>query len=564
MEPVNKDSIEVAENAKPSERSPKRRRVLLVLAVLLAVAIGFAIYRQSNASGRVEETSTQASQDVYYCPMHPQQRSGRPGNCPICSMKLVKMETSAEGQTPMAGMETETAGAPTANAIYIAPEKRQLIGVNSVPAELRRLQKEIRTVGKIGYDETRITHIHTKFSGYIEEVFVDFIGQSVKRGQPLFTIYSPELVATQEEYLLAMKSRQILGDSPIEAVSAGARNLVGAARRRLRLWDISEREIESLERTGEVKRALTIYSPVSGVVTQRAAYHHGKYVTPETELYAIVDLSSVWALGEVYERDLPYVGLGQTARVEFPYTSDMPNRSGKVVFVSPTLKPETRTVEVRLEFPNPNLKLRPDMFVNFRLWKDLGRHLAVPVDAVLQTGTEQYVFVDLGEGYFEPRPVRLGAEADGYYAIESGLQVGELVVTAANFILDSESRLKGVFENMGKPSPVSPGQAGAPKQNLSIEVLEPKTAKVGANRIRVAVKDSSGKPVENADVQVRLFMPQMGSMPPMTSTASPQHAGKGVYQGTIDFQMAWTWATTITVRRDGQVMDSLQTTITAR
>ncbi|MGH8245025.1 MAG: FixH family protein, partial [Gammaproteobacteria bacterium] len=230
----------------------------------------------------------------------------------------------------------------------------------------------------------------------------------------------------------------------------------------------------------------------------------------------------------------------------------------------PTLNPNTRTAEVRLEFPNPDLTLRPDMFVNFRLQVDLGRRLVVPQDSVLQTGAEQYVFVDLGQGYFEPRPVKLGPQAGDLYPIEKGLKSGERVVTAANFILDSESRLKGAFAAMGKPAPVQAGQPAAAAQNLIVEVLEPKTAKVGKNRIRLAVKDPSGKPIEGAEVQVELFMPQMGSMAPMSSKADLQHAGNGIYAGTIEVPMAWTWETTVRVSQAGKPIGQQKRTITAR
>jgi membrane fusion protein, copper/silver efflux system len=510
------------------------------------------------------------TKEVYYCPMHPQQQSDKPGNCPICSMKLVKMEKPKSGS--MAGMPmtdtTATAPAPSSaeNTIFIAPERQQLIGVRTVPAQPQPLNKEIRTVGKIAFDETKIAHIHTKVSGFIEDVFVDYVGRTVRKGEPLFTIYSPDLVATQEEYLLALKSRKALKDSTFDWIANGSDNLLKATRRRLQLWDITSDEIDKLEQAGEVKRALTIYSPVNGIVTERAAYHHGRYVTPETDLYAIVDLSTVWILGEIYEYELPYVQLGQTAEVEFPYTAGADSgRRGKVVFISPTLNPKTRTVEIRLEFPNPNLVLRPDMFVNFRLNIPLGRRLVVPQDAVLRTGTEDYVFVDRGNGYFEPRLVTLGPQASEGFVIEKGLAPGDRVVTAANFILDSESRLKGAFANMGSPKPVPvAGAPAAATENLKVEILEPKTAKTGSNNIRLSVKDTAGKPIEGAEVQVTLFMPQMGNMAPMTSKAALEHTGGGVYAGKIDVPMAWTWETTVTVEKGGQALGSVKTTLTAR
>jgi RND family efflux transporter MFP subunit len=471
----------------------------------------------------------------------------------------------------MPGMAT--AGDPSTPAtpsgrggeIFIAPERRQLIGVKSVPAEVKTLTRDIRTAGRIAQDETKIAHIHTKISGFIEEVFVDYVGKPVRSGDPLFSIYSPDLVATQEEYLLALRSTSALSDSAFPWIAKGSTNLLEAARRRLLLWDISPADIATLEKEGKAKRALTIYSQVSGIVTERAAYHHGRHVTPEMDLYTIVDLSTVWVLGEVYEYELPFVKVGQAAQVEFPYNSGVRQRNGSIAFISPTLDPKTRTAEVRMEFANPDLSLRPDTFVNFKVNVNLGRHVAVPMDAVLQSGTEQYVFVDKGEGYFEPRSVKVGPQAGDYYAIESGLKSGELVVTAANFILDSESRLKGAFAGMGAPSSVqATPPAAARAQTLNVEILAPKTAKVGSNDIRLALKDPSGKPIEGAEVEVTLFMPQMGNMAPMTSKANLKDSGKGTYDGSIHFPMAWTWDTTVSVKKSGQAVGSAKTTITAR
>src|SRR5438128_11828874 len=202
--------------------------------------------------------------------------------------------------------------------IYIAPERQQLIGVKLASAEMKSLVKEIRTVGRVAYDETKIAHIHTKVSGFIEDVFADYVGKTVKAGEPLFTIYSPDLVATQQEYLLALKSNALLKDSAFPWVSSGSNNLVAAARQRLLLWDITPEEIQSLEQRGEVQRALTIQSHVNGVVTERQAYHHGRYVTPEMDLYTIVDLSTVWVLGQVNESDLSSVRVGQMVHIELP------------------------------------------------------------------------------------------------------------------------------------------------------------------------------------------------------------------------------------------------------
>jgi RND family efflux transporter MFP subunit len=449
-------------------RRAKNRRLLQVLpAATVILLIGGAwLYLGRDLPGRAwpaklagaETDPVPAPKELYYCPMHPDFKSEKPGDCPICSMKLVKIETApgsaggaAAGLPAMPGAKTGPDGegsiTPALGQIFIEPQRRQLIGVRSESAVRRRLVKEIRAAGKVAYDETRVTHIHAKVIGYLDQVFVDYVGKIVKSGDPLFTIYSPDLVSTQEEYLLALRASRQFAGSPFDGVSSRANSLLEAARRRLELWDITPAQIEELEKEGKARRTMTFYSPVGGIVTERAAYHHGRYVSPEIDLYTIVDLSSIWITGEVYESELPLVKVGQTARIEFPDRAGKRALRGEVAFVSPYLEEKTRTAKIRFEFPNSGFELKPGMFVDIELRIDLGDRLVVPEDAVLDTGTEQYVFVDKGDGYFEPRPVKLGPEADGYQAIESGLQTGERVVTAANFILDSESRLKGAFVN---------------------------------------------------------------------------------------------------------------------
>src|SRR5262245_251065 len=557
-------------------QSKKRRKTLLVAAALL-VAAGLGIYLGWNQlcriwMGKAQGANTAKAQgDVYYCPTHPDFKSNKPDNCPVCSMKLVKLEKpgNADSKQAMQGMPgmnmksgDEGQAAPAANTIFIDPQRQQLIGVRSEPAAMRPLVKEIRAVGKVTYDETKVTHIHTKINGYIEQVFVDYVGKVVKAGDPLFTIYSPDLVATQEEYLLALRARRQFEASSFAGVSARTNSLLEAARRRLELWDITPAQISAIEREGKARRDLTIYSPVSGVVTERAAYHHGRFVNPEMDLYTIVDLSTVWINGEVYEYELPFVKTGLNAEIEFPYDGGKRTLRGKVTFVYPYLEEKTRTAKIRFAFTNPNFVLKPDMFVNVNLKINLGNKLVVPEDAVLDTGTEQYVFVDKGGGYFEPRAVKLGPEAGGNHAIESGLKAGERVVTAANFILDSESRLKGAFANMGKPGDGAKGPTAQP--TLKVELMEPKAAKVGQNTVRLMVKDAQGNPVSDAEVEVTLFMPQMGSMAPMIAKATLKSAGAGEYTGTIDIPMAWSWQTTVTVKKEGRSLGSMQTTITAR
>jgi RND family efflux transporter MFP subunit len=483
----------------------------------------------------------------------------------VALMRRQPMRTTATAEAPSAATPSAVASPAPAqdNAIFMPPEKQQLIGMHSVAAEMGTLTKDLRIAGKVSVDETRVTHIHSKVSGYIEEVFADSVGKPVRAGEALFTIYSPDLVATEQDFLLALKSRTLLRESTLASAAQGSENLISAARERLRLWDVSDREIQSLETEGKVKRAIAVYSPISGVVMERTAYHHGTFVDPSKDLFTIVDLSQVWVLGEVYETDLPLIRAGQTAEVELPYSGSGRTVRGHVDFVYPFVDPKSRTVQVRIQFQNPNLTLKPEMFVNITMSVSLGRQVVIPQDAVMDTGTEQYVFIDKGDGYVQPRQVKVSGEAGEKVGIQQGLKPGERVVTGANFIVDSESRLKGAFAGMGAPSKAPAGSAAA-GPSISLEVLEPKTAKTGMNPIRLLVKDASGKPITGAQVDVTLFMPQMGSMAPMTSKAALTESGNGIYSGEIEFQMAWTWQTTVTVRKNGNVNGVVQTNITAR
>lgn len=552
------------------------RKISLIGLLILAVA-AFAYLGVLRRQARQAEGTAHAGKDVYYCPMHTTYRSDKPGNCPICSMKLVKLEapqapngadamktgssSSMPENMPHGGSASSLPSGE--NAIFIPPEKQQLIGMRSVPAVTGTLTKDIRIVGKVSYDERRLTHIHSKVSGYIEEVFADAVGKSVRAGEPLFTIYSPDLVATQQDYLLALRSRDLLKTSTVASAAKGSENLIAAARERLRLWDVSDREIESLESEGRIKRAITVYSPVSGVVMERAAYHHGTFVDPSKDLFTIVDLSHVWVLGEVYETDLPFVKPGQVAEIELPYSGGGRKIRGRVSFIYPFLDPKTRTVQVRMEFANPNLSLKPEMFTNISMQVGIGRQVLIPQDALMDTGTEQYVFIDKGDGYVQPRHVKVSAEAGENVGIQEGLKPGEKVVTGANFIVDSESRLKGAFAGMGAPSQ-APAAGSRTAQAISVEVLDPKTAKTGMNQVRLLIEDVSGQPITGAQVDVSLFMPQMGSMPPMTSKGALTEVGNGIYQGQVEVLMAWTWQTTVTVRKNGAVVGVAQTTITSR
>jgi Cu(I)/Ag(I) efflux system membrane fusion protein len=332
-------------------------------------------------------------------------------------------------------------------SVQISPERQQLIGVRFGTVEPRALQKVIRTVGRIDYDEKRIGIVSPKISGWIEKLYVDFTGQFVRKGEPLLTIYSPELVSTQEEYLLALKARQEWSKSPFSEVAGGGTLLAESARRRLRLWDISDAQIKALEESREPKKTLTLYSPFTGHVLEKMV-NKGQFVDAGMSLYKIADLSVVWLIADIYESELPAIRVGQPATIQMAY---YPGEifTGKAIYIYPYLDAQTRTAKVRYEFANPHGKLKPEMFANVEITVRFGDKLAVPEGAVIDTGIRKVVIVDRGAGYFEPREVRLGVKAGEVFEVLDGLKAGERVVTSANFLIDSESKLKEAVGGMG-------------------------------------------------------------------------------------------------------------------
>jgi Cu(I)/Ag(I) efflux system membrane fusion protein len=330
--------------------------------------------------------------------------------------------------------------------VEIPPDKQQLMGVRTVTVSPRQIGKVIRTVGRVEYDERKFATVNMKFEGWIEKLIVDYTGRQVKKGDPLAEVYSPELLATQQEFLNTVRWARSMGEAKEGAVGTmlarDADTIIEAARQRLRYWDISDEQIKAIEETGKTVRTVTLHSPVDGTVVQKNAIQ-GMRVMPGDKLFDIADLSTVWITADLYESDLPLVSAGETALISL---STLPGKelSAKLEFVYPTLTGDARTVKVRMTVPNPGGSLKPQMFANVDIKVGMGRRLAVPDDAVLDTGTRQIVYVDKGDGYFEPREVKLGMHADGYREVLSGLRNGEKVARSATFLIDSEAQLKGV------------------------------------------------------------------------------------------------------------------------
>jgi len=453
--------------------------------------------------------TAEAAEQKYTCGMHPMIIVDEPGTCPICGMALTPLKSDTgsgtgapqgerkikywvapmdptyirnePGKSPM-GMDLVPVyedQAASGSLITIDPVTVQNMGVRTATVERRSLSRPIRTVGLVGYEEPRQYFINSKISGWVEKLHVAEMGQQVRKGEPLLEIYSPDLVAAQEEFLLALHNGTSLGNSPFPAIAEGARRLLEASRQRLRLWDISERQIAELERTQKVKKTLTLYAPDSGIVTQKMVTE-GMYVKAGMDLLQISDISKVWVFADIYEYELPWVRVGQEALVEFPYRKGEV-MTGTVSTIYPYVEAKTRTVKARIDLNNPELELKPDMYLNVRLKTEVvDNALAIPAEAVLRSGEKQTVFVALGQGKFEPRQIKTGLQSEeGYVEVLQGLLDGERVVTSAQFMLDSESKLREAIQKMLEPktapTSVEGGDASVddlfqedkPKENLN-------------------------------------------------------------------------------------------------
>ncbi len=486
--------------------------------------------------------------------------------------------------------------------IVIPAVTRQLIGVRTAPVSYAPLAQEIRAVGTVEYDERKLTKVNLRVSGWIEQVFINAIGQSVRAGQPMLTLYSPDLLATQDEYLLALKAQAQLEDSPLAEARQDAAALVASARERLRLWNLNDEQIAAVERRGKAERVLTVYAPSSGIVLKRQALP-GNYVEPGTTLYELADLSTVWIHGDIYGSEITAVRLNQSAEVTFEAYPGETFR-GKVAYIYPYLNEATRTVRVRMEFANPHLKLKPGMYGNVMLHVDAGRRLVVPKEAVLDSGLRQLVFLDLGQGVYQPYPVKLGRRSQDYVEVLEGIKEGDRVVTSANFLLDAESKLasaggmqammgqigmadwqmRGAYEKkmegmegMGKGGvSAPPGREGEKEGMEGMKVMEgmkgmpgmksepgkpmsetrqvsgfsltfstvPETPKAGETLLRLKVIDPAGYGATNAQVVFVYTMPMPGMM---ESKVKATHAKDGVYEAKALLGMGGTWVVTANV-----------------
>lgn len=443
--------------------------------------------------------------------------------------------------------------------ITIDPKRQQLIGVRTVPVERTSVSPTIRATGLVRYDETRLADVNLKLEGWIRDLYVDYTGHYVRKGQPLFTLYSRELLSTQNEYLLALETRDQLKQSQIPDARESSERLVELARQRLELWDLPPDQIAKLQQTRKPQTAMAFRSPVNGFVIEKQVLQ-GMHVMPGQTLYKIADLSVAWVEADVYEKEVPFVRVGQPAIVTLDaYQGEQFH--GRVIYIYPYVEEKTRTVKARLELANRDGRLKPGMYANVELRGPAGTGLTVPVDAVLDSGKQQIVFVAQGDGYFEPRRVTIGRRLGDTVEITKGVNEGEEIATGATFFLDSESQLSAALQGFEAAPAASPG--GGEREHLDILFRsQPDPPQTGDNVLEVTVKDPSGQPVADADVSIIFYMAAMPSMnmPAMRNEVKLSPAGGGVYRGPGQVLMAGRWNVTINVTRAGQRLGSKQLT----
>ncbi len=472
-----------------------RVKLVTIVLLMIAVAVGVTVTGCSES----DSSAGQSGKQKYHCPMHPTYVSDRPGDCPICNMKLVPIKDDkqaskkpaaakedgkiaqvkpgqfycpmgaehiqdAPGDCPICGMKlvekkeapagehaghdqsATTPAVPGRISVALSPEKRQLIGLTLSKVEKRSLSRNVRTAALVEHDETKYAKIAPRFAGWVRQLHVNYTGAPVEKGQPLFTVYSPELFSTENEYLVAWRaSQQVKSNSPAQKDSADA--LLESAKLRLSLFQIGDEEVRELEKRGKPSAELLFRAPFSGHVIVKNAVEGGAFEAGMS-LYEIADLSHVWLRSFVYEFEMPLIAVGQEAEINFPYLSNK-TFEGKVTFIYPHIEPQTRRGQVRLELDNAEHLIRPDMWANVEIKADTGERLTVPASAVINTGQRFVAFVNGADEHLEPREIKIGMKTDDYYEVLSGLKEGEQVVSRALFLVDSESQLKAAIAGMG-------------------------------------------------------------------------------------------------------------------
>jgi RND family efflux transporter MFP subunit len=520
----------------------------LTTIIVLAIVASRLWWRLSHTGTASQPSATSASESMDATPLtSPANASGS--------------EPGATGGSQAGNMQDT----PLA-AFQLTPQRMQSIGIVIGKVESKPVNTELRFYGNVQVDERRQAYVQTRFAGWIRKVYADATGNFIGKGQPLFTIYSPDLVSTEHEYLLAKKNSESLQQSKVSGVASGASSLFDAAKQRLLQWEVSAAEIDKLDQGGKAITDLTVNSPVSGYITQKNALPN-MYVQPETMLYTVADLSDVWVLAQVFQSDAGKIKPGDPAEVA---VDAYPGRvfNGRVDYILPQLDMNTRTLPVRLVFANPGLKLRPGMYVNVRAKAPIGRQLVVPASAAFHSGTKNLLFVYKGEGNIEPREVAVGPQVGDELVVTKGVKAQEQIVTSANFLIDSEAQLQAAAGAFVAPPPGA-GQAAsmnapAPQQANVELTTDPDPPHKGSNIVRVKLTSQDGKPIAGANVTVTFFMAAMPAMGMASMKTVINASDKGsVYEGRGDLGSGGTWQVTVRAQQNGQTIANKQLTLNA-
>jgi Cu(I)/Ag(I) efflux system membrane fusion protein/cobalt-zinc-cadmium efflux system membrane fusion protein len=457
---------------------------------------------------------------------------------------------------------------PQLGPIQISPQRLQQIGVTTAVAQMKTVNDKLSVPGNVDIDEQSLSYVQTRFPGWIQSVSANATYQYVKKGQRLFTIYSPDLVSTEQEYLLARQNRKTLApDSHGMAVQESGW-LLDAAEERLRQFGVPATVVTSLEQTGKVEHEIAIDSPASGFIIERNALPNA-YVQPDTKLYTIADLSTVWVYANVFQDAVGRLRPGDPAQVT---VDAYPGRDfdGRVDQILPQVDPATRTVRVRLIFRNPGVVLKPGMYVNVDINLPLGKQLVIPASAVLQSGSRAIAFIDHGDGNLEPREVQTGPQIGDFVIVLKGLQPGDHVVSSANFLVDSEAQLQAAMgsftppQQNANPSAAQSQASGSQHEQIKIEMTtEPSTPQKGRNTVRIKLTGADGKPVDEVQVSAMFLMPAMPAMGMAAehAAAALSAKGQGIYEGSLELDSGGTWQVTVTVQRAGATIATQKLTV---
>ncbi len=467
---------------------------------------------------------------------------------------VVARGPEADSQPASSSRATPANDEPALAPVQLSPQRLQKIGVTMATVAFKNVSDDLSAPGNVEIDEEKLSYVQTRFPGWIQDVSANATYQYVRKGQRLFTVYSPELVSSEQEYLLARQNQKALSTDAHGVAAEESGWLLKGAEERLRQFGVPEQAIADLERSGKVQRNMAIDSPVSGTIIERNALPNA-YVQPETKLYTIADLSTIWVYANVFQSDVGRLKPGDPAQVT---VDAYPGRhfNGRIDQILPQVDPATRTVRVRLVFSNPGVLLKPGMYVNVAIAVPLGRQLVIPASAVMQGGTRAIAFVNRGNGNLEPRIIETGPQLDDSVVVLKGLKAGEQVISSANFLVDSEAQLQAAVEAFAPAQP-QPSSNAAPAQQMQIDLsTQPSPPRKGANTVRVKLTGADGKPVAGAQVTATFFQPAMPAMGMAAQRAASTLAdkGNGLYEGSLQLATSGTWQVSVTVQRGGQTV----------